>query len=354
MTSTLDREAPGLRVGPVSLRWRPWPVLVVVALLAVTFLLFCLSMVVGDFRIGLPDVLATLVGRGDRLYSFVIVDLRLPRALIALVVGLALGLSGALTQSIARNALASPDVLGVTAGASTVAVALVTVTGGAASAVVGTLGIPAAALAGGLATGLLVYVMAWRRGLDGFRLVLIGVSISAVMEAITTWLLVTADIRDVARAQAFVVGSVDGRTWGEFWPALWTGLALVVVVAAVAFQLRPMHLGDDVAAGLGVRNSVIRAVLLLAAVLLAGVAVSAAGPVPFVALVAPQIAMRLVHLATPPLAASALFGAALLLGADLIARTVAAIPLPVGIVTAAIGGPFLIYLIVRTNSRSIR
>jgi iron complex transport system permease protein len=110
-----------------------------------------------------------------------------------------------------------------------------------------------------------------------------------------------------------------------------------------------MHFGDDVAAGLGIRFALVRAILLLCAVLLAGVAVSAAGPVPFVALVAPQIAMRLLRFPTPPLMASGVFGALLLLGADLIARTALPVSLPVGIVTAAIGGPFLIYLLVRAN-----
>ena len=134
------------------------------------------------------------------------------------------------------------------------------------------------------------------------------------MQAITTWLLVTADIRDVARAQAWLVGSLDGRSWDEVDVALWGTLVLLVVVAAAAFQFKPMHLGDDVAAGLGVRYTRVRAVLLLCAVLLAGVAVSAAGPVPFVALVAPQVAMRLARCPTPPMVASGLVGALLLIG----------------------------------------
>ncbi|GAA3157167.1 FecCD family ABC transporter permease [Nonomuraea salmonea] len=198
--------------------------------------------------------------------------------------------------------------LGITGGASMVAVFLVTVTGGAASAIVGTVGLPAAALGGGLCTGLLVYFMAWRRGIDGMRLILIGISVSAVAEAITVWLLATADIRDVARAQAWLVGSLDSRTWKEVLPAAWCLLVLLAVVAYVAFHLKPLHFGDEVAAGLGVRFSVVRGVLLLCAVLLAGVAVSAAGPVAFVALVAPQVAMRLTRYATPPLVASGLMG----------------------------------------------
>jgi iron complex transport system permease protein len=335
----------------VSFVWRPWLVSVSLVLAAAAFLVFCVSIGVGDFPIGLPQVIRTLLGRGEQVDEFVIMDLRMPRALAGLVVGIALGVSGAITQSIARNPLASPDVLGITAGASAVAVFLVTVSGGAAAAVADTVGLSAAALAGGLTTGLLVYFLAWRRGIDGFRLILIGISVSAVMEALTTWLLVTADIRDVAQAQAWLVGSLDDRSWGEVEVALWGTLALLVVVAAVAFQFKPMHFGDEVAAGLGVRYTAVRAVLLLCAVLLAGVAVSAAGPVPFVALVAPQVAMRLARCPTPPMVASGLVGALLLIGSDLVARAVLPVSLPVGVVTAAIGGPFLVYLLVRANLR---
>ncbi|MET9832059.1 iron chelate uptake ABC transporter family permease subunit [Streptomyces sp. NPDC006385] len=340
---------PGVRLGRVSFVWRPWIVLVTVLLAAATFLVFCLSIGVGDFPIGLPQVIATILGRGEQVDEFVIMDLRMPRALAGVVVGVALGVSGAITQSIARNPLASPDILGITGGASATAVFLVTVSGGTAAAIVDSVGLSAAALAGGLGTGLLVYFLAWRRGVEGLRLILIGISVSAVMEAITAWLLVTADIRDVAQAQAWLVGSLDNRGWDEVRVALWGTLALLVVVTGVAFQFKPMHLGDDVAAGLGVRYSAVRAILLLCAVLLAGVAVSAAGPVAFVALVAPQVAMRLARCPTPPMVASGLVGALLLIGADLVARTALPVSLPVGVVTAAIGGPFLVYLLVRAN-----
>lgn len=341
--------APGVRFGRVSFVWRPWIVAVTLVLAAAVFLVFCLSIAVGDFPLALPRVIATVFGRGEQVDEFVVMELRMPRALAGLVVGIALGVSGAITQSVARNPLASPDVLGITGGAGTVAVFLVTVSGGAAAAVVSSVGLSAAALAGGLGTGLLVYFLAWRRGVDGFRLILIGISVSAVTEALTTWLLVTADIRDVARAQAWLVGSLDNRSWDEVRTATWCTLALLAVVATAAFQFKPMHLGDEVAAGLGVRYKRVRAVLLLCAVLLAAAAVSAAGPVPFVALVAPQVAMRLAKCPTPPLVASGLVGALLLTGADLVARTALPMALPVGVVTAAIGGPFLVYLLVRAN-----
>ncbi|MFI1706627.1 FecCD family ABC transporter permease [Streptomyces griseoruber] len=350
-TDVKPSVAPGLRLGGVSFVWRPWLVLVTLLLAAVTFLVFCLSIGVGDFPIGLPRVLATILGRGEQVDEFVIMDLRMPRALAGVVVGIALGVSGAITQSVARNPLASPDILGITGGAGATAVFLVTASGGTAAAIVDSVGVSAAAIVGGLGTGLLVYFLAWRRGIDGFRLILIGISVSAVTEAITTWLLATADIRDVARSQAWLVGSLDNRSWSEVQVALWGTLVLLAVVACVSFQFKPMHLGDDVAAGLGVRHSAVRAALLLCAVLLAGVAVSAAGPVPFVALVAPQAAMRLTRSPTPPIPASGVVGALLLTGSDLLARTALPVGLPVGVVTAAIGGPFLVHILVRANRR---
>ncbi|BAG23541.1 putative FecCD-family membrane transport protein [Streptomyces griseus subsp. griseus NBRC 13350] len=342
---------PGVRLGQVSFVWRPWLVLVTLVLAAAAFLVFCLSIAVGDFPIGLSRVVATLFGRGEQVDEFVIMDLRLPRALAGLIVGIALGVSGAITQSVARNPLASPDILGITSGAGAVAVFLVTTTGGTAAAIAGSLGLSSAALLGGLGTGLLVYFLAWRRGIDGFRLILIGISVTAMMQAVTVWLLASADIRDVARAQVWLIGSLDARSWDEVRVAFWGTLVLLAVVAAVAFPFKPMHLGDDVAAGLGVRFARVRAVLLLSAVLLAAVGVSAAGPVPFVALVAPQVAMRLARWPTPPLIASGLVGALLLIGSDLIARAALPIGLPVGVVTAVIGGPFLVYLLVRANLR---
>ncbi|WP_405904331.1 iron ABC transporter permease [Streptomyces sp. NBC_00656] len=351
VTETKPSPVPGVRIGQMSFVWRPWLVLVTLLLAAAGFLVFCLSISVGDFPIGLSRVIATLFGRGEQVDEFVVMDLRMPRALAGLVVGVALGVSGAITQSVARNPLASPDVLGITGGAGMVAVFLVTVSGGTAAAVVSSVGLTVAALAGGLGAGLLVYFLAWRRGIDGFRLILIGISVSAMTEAVTTWLLVSADIRDVARAQAWLVGSLDNRSWDEVRVALWCSLALMAVVACAAFQFKPMHLGDEVAAGLGVRYTRVRALLLLCAVLLAAVAVSAAGPVPFVALVAPQVAMRLARCPTPPMVASGLTGALLLTGSDLVARSVLPIGLPVGVVTAAIGGPFLVYLLVRANLR---
>lgn len=305
----------------------------------------------GDFPVPLSEVVATLLGGGDPENRYIVMDLRLPRALTGLFVGAALGIAGAITQSVARNPLASPDILGVTAGASAAAVAVIVVGGGATGGIMHDVGLPVAALAGGSVTALLLIALARRGGMDGFRLILIGIGVGALLSALTTYLLVKADIREAARAVVWLTGSLNGRGWEHVVPV---GLALAAVggLAVVAsFTLGALRLGDDTARSLGVRLQTGRTVIVLAAVALAAVATASAGPVAFVAFVAPQVALRLIGTAGPPIIGSALTGALMLLGSDLIARVVLPVELPVGIVTAAIGGPFLLYLLVRHNRR---
>lgn len=279
------------------------------------------------------------------------VDLRLPRSLTGLLVGFALGVSGAITQSIARNALASPDILGVTYGASAAAVAVIVLGGGAAGGALGVFGLPLAALAGGLLTGGLLYVLAWRGGLDGFRLVLVGIGVGAVLSAVTSYLLVRAELNEAAQAYIWITGSLNGRGWEHVVPVAVAVVAAGTVALIASFTLGALRMGEDNARSLGVRLEVGQAVLLLAAVVLASFATASAGPVAFVGLMAPQIALRLVRSAGPPLLASGITGALVVVFSDVVARIVLPVELPVGIVTAAIGGPFLLYLLVRRNAK---
>lgn len=342
---------PGLRVGPISLVWRPWQVLTTALLAAALAVVFCLNIGRGDFPIAPMDVLAALTGHGTRQTTFIVMELRLPRSLIGLLVGVGLGISGAIMQSVSRNALASPDILGITQGASVAAVFLI-LGGGASTGALAAFGVPLAALCGGLATALLIYVLAWRRGVDGFRLILIGIGVGAAMQALTSWMIIRADIDDVGRAQVWLTGSLNRASWSQVAPTAWS-VGIVSAVAVIgAFTLAVLRLGDDVARGLGARLQGGRALLMLAAVILAAVATAAAGPIGFVAFVAPQVALRLLRSPGPPIIASALTGAILVVGGDLIARTVLPVALPVGIVTSAIGGPFLLFLLVRANRKA--
>ncbi|MEV4632315.1 iron chelate uptake ABC transporter family permease subunit [Rhodococcus coprophilus] len=327
-------------------------VLVCALIAAATFLLTCVSLGRGDYPMSVPQVIEVLFGGGGRLDRFIVFDLRLPRAVGAIVVGAALAVAGAITQSLSRNALASPDILGITAGAGAAAVALIVLTGG--GSVVGilaSLGLPLAALAGALLTAAIIYLLAWRNGVEGFRLVLIGIGINAMLLALTNWMLVSADINDVSRAQVWLTGSLNGISWNQVVPAALVLLVLGAWATVSSFTVGALRLGDDTARSLGVPLQTQQALLLVIACTLAAVATAAAGPVGFVALAAPQIAVRLVKSAGPPIIASALTGALLVVGADLIARTILPVPLPVGLVTSALGGPFLLYLLVRSNRK---
>ncbi|MDN5859399.1 MAG: iron chelate uptake ABC transporter family permease subunit [Pseudonocardia sp.] len=342
---------PPIRVGRICGVWRARMLAVTAVGIGLVVLVAAANIGLGDFPISIGQVLAVLVGGGDDAQRFIVLELRLPRTLVGVLVGAALGLSGAITQTIARNPLASPDILGVTYGASAAAVLVIVLGGslGAVGGLLGQVGLPLAALAGGIGTAAIVYGLAYRRGIEGYRLVLVGVGVGAVASAIVSWLLVVANVYDAARAVVWLIGSLNARGWEHAIPV---GLALLVLVPpalALAHGLGALQFGDDTARGLGLRVDRARAALVLTAVALAAVATASAGPIVFVALVVPQICLRLVGGGRPPLLASAVYGALLTVGADLIARTALGVELPVGIVTAVLGAPYLLYLLARRN-----
>ncbi|MFJ9367171.1 FecCD family ABC transporter permease [Nocardia sp. NPDC101769] len=349
---------PAVRVGGFSAVLRIGALLTVISLAALLFGLFALDIAVGEFRIPLGRVLDVLGGGGTRAQRFVIMDSRLPRALTAIAVGAALGLAGAVTQSILRNPLASPDLLGITSGASCGAVAVLVGMGGVGTGTAAALGVSAAALAGGLLTAVLIYLLAWSRttsgdsGVTGFRLVLIGIGVNAALLSAVSWLLTRATLTDAAQAQQWLTGSLNTADWSTLVPAaIGLGVALLVT-AGSARTLAALRFGTDTTRILGVRIQTQQAILIAAAVACAALATAAVGPLGFVGLAAPQIARRLLRAPGEPVIASALVGAIAVVGADLLARTAFPVSLPVGVVTAAVGGPFLLYLLVRTNRKA--
>lgn len=344
---------PAFRLGGFSTVRRPVRIVITTALAAALFVIFCLNIGRGDFPISVPDVIRVLVGGGDRIERFVVTELRLPRALTGLLVGAALAVSGAIMQSITRNSLASPDILGITSGASVAAVTLIVISGGGTFVgILATLGLPVAALIGGLLTAFVIYGLAWRGGTQGMRLILIGIAVNAMLIAMVSWMLVNADINDVSRAQLWLTGTLSGATWSQVWPVLFAVAALGLLSVVLSFRLGALRLGPDTARSLGVNVQASEAVLLFVSVALAAVATAVAGPIGFVGLAAPQVALRLLRAPEPPLIASALCGAILVVGGDLVARTVLPVELPVGIVTSALGGPFLLYLLIRVNRKA--
>lgn len=335
-----------LRAGSASVVVRPRAVVVTAVLTLLALAVGCLAVSVGDYVVPLPDVLRALVGEGERSAVVVVQTLRLPRVLDGLLVGAAFGLAGALTSSVVRNPLATPDVVGVTAGASAAAVGVIL------------LGwpvpLPVAAVAGGMLMAVLVGALSWRNGVTGPRLVLVGIGLGASATAFTSFLLVRAEITDAHRAVVWLTGSLNGRGWEHVRPVAVALVLLVPLALALGRSLSVLRLGDDVARALGARVDAVRTGLVAIAVALASVATASAGPVAFVALVAPQVALRLARTPGPPLAASAAAGALLVVTADLLARTGLSVvgrpstELPVGAVTALVGAPVLLYLLRRS------
>ncbi|KAB8163028.1 iron chelate uptake ABC transporter family permease subunit [Streptomyces sp. 3MP-14] len=345
----------------VSFRFRPrlalvaaWASLSCVALVGV-------SLCVGAYPVSVPEVAEALFyGTGDRLAVHFVTQERLPQALVAVLAGAALGVSGAVFQSMARNPLASPDVIGFSSGAATGAILVIVLLGGAAQTVA--LG----AVGGGLLAAAVVLALASGGGLGGGRLVLIGLGVTAVLGSVNSYLLTRAELNTAQNAHLWLIGSLHGRSWGEVATLLVALVALVPAMVPLGRHLRCLELGDDVAGGLGLNVVRVRLALTGLGVALCAVAVSCAGPIPFVALAAPQIAVRLTRGPGVSLAAAGLTGAALLAAAHLVANQLFAalawlgervawlalvdadqrhVQLPVGVVTALLGGAYLGWLL---------
>lgn len=328
---------------------------VTVAALAALLPVLVLAIAAGSSQLGLGDVVRTLMGAGTPSQELIVLELRLPRVLCGALVGAALGLAGALTQTFARNPLATPDILGVTSGAALGAVAAIVLAGGSYSVGAGalTLGLPAAAAIGALGTAAVVYGLSWRSGVDSYRLILVGIGATAALTGVTSYLIARAQLTEASTAAQWLVGSLSGVSWASVWPILVAVAVLTPIALTQSSTLSVSLLGDDVSTGLGVAVQRHRLVIVACAVLLTAAAVSAAGPIEFVAFVSPQIVRRLAGTARPPLLASAVVGALVVVGADTLSRTVLPGEVPVGIVTAVIGAPYLIWLLTRRKDREM-
>ncbi|MFI9211951.1 FecCD family ABC transporter permease [Streptomyces sp. NPDC053253] len=327
--------------GGLSVRYEPRAALSVLGLLVLTAAVAVVLIGTGDFPMTPGEVVDTLLGKGTVVQEFAVMELRLPRVLVAVLVGAALAVGGAVFQSVSRNPLGSPDVIGFGQGATVGALAVIVLFRGDAAAAAG------GAVVGGLVTGVTIYLLAWKKGVHGYRLVLVGIGAAAMLTSVIHYLITKADLVDATRATVWMTGSLDGRDWSQFWPLFAVCCVLLPLVLGHGRALRMLEMGDDAAYALGVRVERTRIVLMASAVLLVAVATSAAGPIVFVSLSAPQLARRLTRAPGPNLAASALMGSALLLGADWIATNAfGERQLPVGVVTGILGGCYLLWLLV--------
>jgi iron complex transport system permease protein len=298
----------------------------------------------GSLRLGVVEVVGSLLNlRDDPSVDFVVRELRLPTATSALAVGLALGVSGTVFQQLLRNPLASPDFVGVSSGAALAAV------GGIVVLQAGGLIICGLALGGAAIGALLMYVLAWRDGVTGYRFILIGIGVAAFFDGLIGYVLARAQLFEARQAMHWLTGSVGQASIGELWILLFVQPVLLPLAVLLQRQLRALEVGDDTTRRLGARTELSRAGLLATAVALVALAVAVAGPIVFVALVAGPIANRLLGPATGSVMAAGLVGAALLLAADLVAEQVLPTPLPTGVVTGAVGAPYLLWLLITTN-----
>lgn len=348
IVSRLTTGEATLRAGPVSLKLDLRATLIFVVLCLIVFAGVVVNVGYGAYPVPPSAVVRTVLGLGDDDgQAFIINTLRLPRALVAVAVGAALAVSGAILQGLTRNGLAAPDIVGVNAGASLAAVSLIVAVPSASAAY-----LQPAALGGAFIVAALLYVLAWRGDSSPVRLVLVGIGLGATAGAGTTFMITFGEVQQVSLALIWLTGSIYGRGWDELYSFLPWLLLFLSLALFLARHLNALNLGDDVAHVIGVPVRRTRALLLLTSVVLAGTAVATAGTIGFVALMAPHIARQMVgssHGSLIPVAAAT--GAVIVVGADLVGRAVLPqVEIPAGIVTAMLGAPFFIYLLYRSRN----
>ncbi|MFD4589916.1 FecCD family ABC transporter permease [Streptomyces rubiginosohelvolus] len=328
-----------LRRGRIAVRLQWRSVVVCTALALTVAALAVLALMTGSYALTPGQVLSALTGQETGFVREIVVEWRLPRVAAALVFGAALGVSGAVFQSLLRNPLADPGIIGFSQGSYTGALVVILVVNGTYAQLVG------GALLGGMATAVGVYVLAYRRGVQGFRLIVVGIGVSAMLGSLNTWLILKADLDQAMSAAAWGAGSLNGVSWDR---VVIGGVCIAVLLLSAGMLSRPlrqMQLGDGVAASQGVRVSPARLGLILVGVALTATVTAASGPIAFISLVAPQIGRRLARTAGITLAPAAFVGALLCLASDQLAQHIAPTPLPVGIITVVLGGGYLGYLL---------
>ncbi|MFT4299176.1 MAG: iron ABC transporter permease [Aeromicrobium sp.] len=347
---TIPPNRLGVRLGPVSVVVHRRAVVGLIVTLTLLFAALLVALTTGKYDLSPGRALTALVGAGEPVEQY-IVGRRLMRALAALLIGALLGICGALTQTITRNPIATPDLLGVTIGASLGAVIALTQ-----PSLLGWLSftgdrISAAAFLGAFVSTGIIMALAWRGGYEALRLILVGLGVNAVAVSAITWLLARAEVNDAAVATQWLVGGIQ-RIDHDDLPMLAVVLALGVGACLVLTRdLHALRLGRDVATSLGTAAGRTEATALFVAIALVAIATAAAGPIAFVAFLAPQAAMRIFGTAGPPPLAAAIVGATVMLVADLAAQHLW-VTLSTGVVTPIIGAPFLLYLLIRHQRRA--
>lgn len=314
------------------------------ALLAVLVLVvFALTLMLGQSFVPPGDVLRVLMGEDVPGATFTVGRLRLPRAVLSVVAGCCFGLGGAAYQTMLRNTLASPDIIGISYGASAAAVVGIVFLG------LGGTGLSSLAIAVSLGVAGVIYLLSFKGGVSGTRLILVGIGVAALLESVIAYSLSEAGEWNMQEAMRWLAGSVNGASWPRIMPALYALPVFGAVLVSRSRDLETLRMGDDAAAALGVKVAVTRMVVLVAATGLVAFATAAAGPISFVAFLSGPIATRIIGRNGSPLLPAALVGALLVLVADYCGQFLLPSRYPVGVITGALGAPYLIYLIVRSN-----
>jgi iron complex transport system permease protein len=339
----IGADVAGIREALARRRWT-----VIAGLAVLVGAAFAAAMLLGDFPVTPQQIVTALLspitGTTQKGIDFIVLGVRLPRALVALLAGAAFGIAGTLFQGVLRNPLASPDIIGITMGASTAAVVAIIVFhwGGG--------WLAAAALAGGLATAGLIYLVAWQHGVSPYRVVLVGIGVGAVASAIMSFIFTRARMVEVQQAMTWLTGSLNGVQMKDATLLAAEVAVLALLLVPLSRAANALELGDDTARALGSRVESSRFLLLGVGVALCALATAVTGPIAFVSLMAGPIARLLLGPAGGTIVPAALTGAAVTLGADLVAQHLLfGVQLPVGVVTGGIGALFLIAMLITAN-----
>lgn len=310
---------------------------------AMLVVLFTVALMIGNTFYPLDEVIRVILGETVPGASFTVGELRLPRAVLAILAGFAFGIAGVSFQTLLRNPLASPDIIGISNGAGAAAVfgiVVLSLNGPVVSLL---------ALGGAIVTAGAIYLLSIKNGFAGTRLILIGIGIAAMLQSIISYMLSRAASWDIQTAMQWLTGSLNNASWERVMPLAIAAAVLMPLLLSQGRALGAMQLGDDSASGLGVRVNTTRLLFILGAVALLAFATAACGPIAFVAFMAGPIAARITGPGANLLLPSAFVGAVLVLGGDLIGQFAFGERYPVGVITGVLGAPYLIFLLIRTN-----
>jgi len=325
-------------------RYRRW-LLVTGFLAALSCALSCAMLLLGNTIYPVQDVIRALLGEPIKGVSFAVNTIRLPRMLAGLFAGFAFGIAGYTFQTMLRNPLANPNVIGITSGSSAAAVFCITVLH-TSNAVVSI-----ASVIAGLATVIVMYFLSKGRSFSIGRLILIGIGIQAMLDAVISYFLLVSAQQDIPTALRWLGGSLNGSQLHELPPLILTVFIFAPVVILLGKHLSLLELGEQSASSLGIAPDKTRVALILSSVFMIALATATTGPIAFVSFLAGPIAKRLVGVGFSNVIPAGLVGVNLVLAADLIGQFAFEVRFPVGIITGLLGAPYLIFLLIRMNRK---